>query len=128
MKYAVMASGGKQYKVSEGTVVELDKLKTADGEQVTFNDVLLLVEDGIVMVGQPTVPGVAVTGKVLESFKARKIRVSKFKAKARYRKVYGHRQSLTKVQIESIGKAGKNTEKKEEVKSQSSKGKSTSKK
>lgn len=104
MKYAVIASGGKQYKVSEGTVVDLEKLKVADGEQVTFDNVLLFVEDGIVTVGQPHVPGVAVTAKVLGQFKARKIRVAKFKAKARYRKVYGHRQQLTKVQIETIGK------------------------
>jgi large subunit ribosomal protein L21 len=104
MKYAVLASGGKQYKVSEGTVVELEKLKVAEGDQVTFDNVLLFVEDGIVTVGQPNVPGVAVTAKVLGQVKARKIRVAKFKAKAKYRKVHGHRQHLTKVQIESIGK------------------------
>jgi large subunit ribosomal protein L21 len=104
MKYAVLASGGKQYKVNEGTVVELEKLKVAEGDQVTFDNVLLFVEDGIVTVGQPNVPGISVTAKVLGQIKARKIRVAKFKAKAKYRKVHGHRQHLTKVQIESIGK------------------------
>lgn len=124
MKYAVLASGGKQYKVSEGTVVELEKLQVAEGDQVTFDNVLLFVEDGIVTVGQPNVPGVAVTAKVLGQIKARKIRVAKFKAKAKYRKVHGHRQHLTKVQIESIGKkTAKKTESKpaEDVKKTSKK-------
>lgn len=124
MKYAVLASGGKQYKVSEGTVVELEKLKVVEGEQVTFEDVLLLVEDGIVTVGQPNVSGVTVTAKVLGQVKAQKIRVAKFKAKARYRKVHGHRQHLTKIQIESIGKkSAKKTESKpvEETKGTSKK-------
>lgn len=111
MKYAVLASGGKQYKVSEGTIVELEKLNVAEGDQVTFDQVLLFVEDGIVTVGQPLVSGIAITAKVLGQIKARKIRVAKFKAKARYRKVYGHRQHLTRVQVETIGKAGKKTEK-----------------
>jgi large subunit ribosomal protein L21 len=107
MKYAVFASGGKQYKVNEGSVVELEKLKAADGEELTFDTVLLHVEDGIVKVGQPHVPDVLITAKVLGQIKARKIRVAKFKAKARYRKVYGHRQQLTQVQIQSIGKGKK---------------------
>jgi large subunit ribosomal protein L21 len=127
MKYAVLASGGKQYKVSEGTVVELEKLKVAEGDQVTFDNVLLFVEDGIVTVGQPNVPGVAVTAKVLGQIKARKIRVAKFKAKAKYRKVHGHRQHLTKVQIETIGKkSAKKAESKpaEEVKKTSKSAKS----
>ncbi len=126
MKYAVLASGGKQYKVSEGTVVELEKLKVVEGEQVTFDDVLLLVEDGIVTVGQPNVPGVSITAKVLGQVKAPKIRVAKFKAKAKYRKVHGHRQHLTKVEIESIGKKSvKKAESKtaEEIKGTSKKAK-----
>lgn len=132
MKYAVVASGGKQYKINEGSIVELEKLKVADGEQVTLDQVLLLVENGIVTVGQPLVPGVVVTAKVLGQVKATKIRVAKFKAKARYRKVYGHRQSLTKVQIESIGKTAKKSESKSvkvtEIKDQKVKIKKTDKK
>lgn len=122
MKYAVFASGGKQYKVEEGSVVELEKLKVEAGKDVVFDQVLLQVEDGIVNVGQPNVFGMTITAKVLDHIQGKKIRVAKFKAKARYRKVYGHRQELTRVQIETIGKATK------EVKSQNSKGKSTSKK
>ncbi len=103
MKYAVFASGGKQYKVSEGTVVELEKLQAAEESTVVFDDVLLLVEDETVKVGQPNLKDVSITAKVLGQIKERKIRVAKFKAKARYRKVYGHRQHLTRVLIEKIG-------------------------
>lgn len=103
MKYAVFASGGKQYKVSEGTVVELEKLQAAEESTVVFDDVLLFVEDGTVKVGQPNLKDISITAKVLGQIKARKVRVAKFKAKARYRKVYGHRQHLTRVLIEKIG-------------------------
>ena len=107
MKYAVIASGGKQYKVNEGAVVELEKLKTEEGKELIFNDVLLYVEEGsLVKIGQPHVAGVSVTAKVLGQIKAKKVRVAKFKAKARYRKVYGHRQHLTKVEIVSIAAKG----------------------
>lgn len=125
MKYAVFTSGGKQYKVSEGSVVELEKLQVEAGKNVVFDQVLLQVEDGIVNVGTPNVFGVSVTAKVLDHIQGKKIRVAKFKAKARYRKVYGHRQDLTRVQIETIGKAAK-AEK--EVKSEAPKAKKTAKK
>lgn len=105
MKYAVFSSGGKQYKVEEGSIVELEKLKVEAGKDVIFDTVLLQVEDGIVNVGQPTVFGASITAKVLDHIQGKKIRVAKFKAKARYRKVYGHRQELTRVQIEKIGKS-----------------------
>jgi large subunit ribosomal protein L21 len=112
MKYAVFASGGKQYKVKEGDNVELEKLKAEAGGDVVFDDVLLLVSDDGVKVGQPNVAGVTIAAKVLEHTQGKKIRVAKFKAKARYRRVYGHRQEITKVQIEKIGVA---TEKKEKT-------------
>ena len=132
MKYAVFASGGKQYKVQEGSVVELEKLKVEAGSNVVFDNVLLQVEDGIVNVGQPNVFGATVTAKVLDHIQGKKIRVAKFKAKARYRKVYGHRQELTRVQIEKIGAKSsvKKTEAKpaEKVKIENSKVKSESKK
>ena len=127
MKYAVFASGGKQYKVSEGSVVELEKLPVEAGKDVVFDNVLLLAEDGIVSVGQPTVFGVSITAKVLDQIKARKVRVAKFKAKARYRKVYGHRQQLTKVQIQTIGKAAKKTESKASEVKETKEKKATSK-
>lgn len=102
MKYAVFTSGGKQYKVSEGDIVSLEKLAGGEGSAITFDNLLLFVEDGIVTVGQPTVFGGSISAKILAQTKAKKIRVAKFKAKARYRKVYGHRQHLTQVLIEKI--------------------------
>lgn len=132
MKYAVFASGGKQYKVSEGDIVELEKLKVEVGGSVVFDQVLLFVEDGSVKVGNPSVSGLTISAKVLSNGQGKKIRVAKFKAKARYRKVYGHRQELTKVQILTIGssekKAEKKSEKAPEIKDQKSKVKTTSKK
>jgi len=111
MKYAVFASGGKQYKVSEGDIVELEKLPVEAGKEVVFDKVLLFVEDDTVKLGQPEITGLTIGAKVLDQIKADKIRVAKFKAKSRYRKVYGHRQHLTKVQIMSIGTSSKKVEK-----------------
>jgi len=101
MKYAIIQTGGKQYKVSEGDTVTVEKLENAVGQKVAFDQVLLLV-NGSVYIGQPYVAGVTVAGKVIDQVKGKKIRVAKFKAKARYRRVSGHRQQLTKVLIEKI--------------------------
>ena len=111
MKYAVFISGGKQYKVSEGDVVELEKLKVEVGGDIVFDKILLYVEDGSIKVGQPNVAGLTISAKVLDHIKAKKIRVAKFKAKSRYRKVYGHRQELTRVKIEKIGVKAEKKEK-----------------
>jgi large subunit ribosomal protein L21 len=101
MKYAVIKTGGKQYKVSEGDVIDVDRLVSKDGK-FDFTQVLLIVEDGKVKVGKPVVNGAKVETKVLGDFKGEKIRVSKFKSKVRYRRVSGFRAALTKVQIEKI--------------------------
>ena len=107
MKYAVFTSGGKQYKVSEGDTVVLEKLAVEEGKAVSFDQVLLVVENGSVTVGQPYVAGATVSAKVVAQGKDKKIRVAKFKAKAKYRKVYGHRQSITTVNIEKIAVGAK---------------------
>lgn len=104
MKYAIIQSGGKQYRVSEGDVITVDNLSSENGKDIIFNDVLLFTTDGDVHVGTPTVNGVTVTAKVLDHVKGEKIRVSKFKAKARYRRVTGYRHLSTKLQIATIGK------------------------
>jgi|SRR5882724_1313109 len=131
MKYAVFASGGKQYKVVEGNIVELEKLKVDEGKTLTFDTVLFYSADGVVKIGQPQLSDITITAKVLGQIKGVKIRVAKFKAKARYRKVYGHRQQLTRVQIESIN-AGTSkkakTETTEENKVKETKAKSVTKK
>jgi large subunit ribosomal protein L21 len=103
MKYAVVSHSGKQYKVAEGEVIELDlmaDLKPQDS--YSFEQVLLFVDGDTKKVGTPTVSGATVKGSIVEHKKGDKIRVAKFKAKARYRKVIGHRSKLTAVKIESI--------------------------
>lgn len=113
MNYAVIRTGGKQYKVSEGDVITIERVTTPAQDQITFTDVLMTARDGQANFGQPLVTGMTVTGKVLEHIRGEKIRVAKFKAKARYRRVTGHRQELSQVQIESIGGAKKTVEKAE---------------
>lgn len=102
MKYAIIATGGKQYKVTEGSSITVDRLPVEAESSYTFPEVLLFV-DGDVQLGSPVLSDVTVAGKVLEHSKGEKIRVSKFKAKAKYRRTTGFRASLTKVLIESIG-------------------------
>ena len=106
MKYAVIKTGGKQYRVSEGDVIEVDRIADKNGK-VSFEEVLLLVNDGKVKLGKPTISGESVEGKLLENIRGEKIRVSKYKAKVRYRRTTGFRAELSKVQIEKIGKAAK---------------------
>lgn len=101
MEYAVVRTGGKQYRVSTGDVLEVDKLES-EKDSISFNDVLLWVTGDGVKIGKPTLAGVSVKAKILEQKKGEKIRVSKFKAKSRYRRTIGFRALLTKVQIESI--------------------------
>lgn len=100
--YAIIKTGGKQYKVAEGDVIFVEKLDAAEGDAVTFDEVLTVVNDGEVKLGKPNVEGAKVTGKVAAQGKARKIRVFKYKAKSNYRKRQGHRQPYTKVAIEKI--------------------------
>lgn len=113
MKYAVIKTGGKQYRVSEGEVLEVEKLVVEPKKSVDFNEVLLLVSEDAVLVGQPLVSNAKVIAEVLEQFKGPKIRVAKFKAKANYRRVRGHRQQLTRVKITKIV-TGEKEEKTEE--------------
>ena len=100
--YAVIATGGKQYKVSEGDVITVEKLAANEGDAVVFDNVLTVVNDGDVKVGTPVVEGAKVTGKVEAQGKAKKILVFKYKAKSNYRRRQGHRQPFTKVVIEKI--------------------------
>lgn len=101
MQYAVIKSGGKQYRVSPGTVIEVDKIDQKDGA-IEFTEVLLHVNDDDVTIGAPFVSGVSVSGQIVDHFKADKVRVARFKAKSRYRQVYGHRSHMTRVQIDKI--------------------------
>ena len=105
--YAIIESCGKQYKVAEGDVVFFEKLDVEEGKKVTFDKVVLVSDEGKVQVGNPYVKGVKVEGKVVAHGKAKKIIVFKMKAKANYRRRYGHRQPYTKVEITSIKTAAK---------------------
>ena len=100
--YAIIKTGGKQYRVAEGDVVVVEKLAADEGEAVVFDQVLTVVSDGDVKVGKPLVEGAKVTGKVEAQGKARKVHVFKYKAKSNYRRRQGHRQPFTKVVIEKI--------------------------
>ena len=102
MKYAIIDSGGKQYKVIEGGLVEVDKIDLESGKDYTFEKVLLVSNDGVATIGQPHVNGASVSGKIIAQVKGDKIRVAKFKAKARYRRVQGYRHQFTRIQIEKI--------------------------
>ena len=104
MKYAVIKTGGKQYKVEEGQTLTVEKLAVEKNNPVEFDEVLLLVDDEKVKVGQPTLEA-KVTAKVVEQFKDKKIDVFKYKAKTGYKRKLGHRQQLTKVLIEKIESA-----------------------
>lgn len=126
MKYAIIKTGGKQYKVAEGDIIEVDRL-SEEKDKVVFDQVLLLVTDGDVKVGKPMLSGEKVEAKILGNLKGTKIRVSKFKSKVRYRRVSGFRASLTKVQIEKIGKGEEKPEKKEAGKLSEAKSRTTGK-
>ena len=115
--YAIIESCGKQYKVAEGDVVFFEKLDAEEGKKVTFNDVVLVSEEGKVQIGNPYVKGVKVEGKVVAHGKGKKIIVFKMKPKKNYRRKQGHRQPYTKVEITSI----KTTAKKAEAKTASAK-------
>ena len=100
--YAIIKTGGKQYKVAEGDEVIVEKLEVAEGDSVTFDEVLAIVDGENVKIGQPKVEGAKVSGKVVKNGKGPKIRIFKFKHKTNYRRRQGHRQPFTKVKIEKI--------------------------
>jgi len=100
--YAVIRTGGKQYKVQEGDVLKLEKLAAEIGDTVEFDQVLAVKTDGELKIGTPYVEGAKVTAKVLEQGKGKKIVVFKYKPKKNYRRKQGHRQPFTSVRIEKI--------------------------
>lgn len=99
--YAIIETGGKQYKVQEGDVLFVEKLEAAEGEEFVFDKVLAVSKDGVLTTGNP-VSGATVSAKVLGQGKGKKIVVFKYKPKKGYRKKQGHRQPYTKVQVEKI--------------------------
>lgn len=104
--YAIIETGGKQYRVSEGDQIRIEKIKAADGEQVKFDKVLVLGEGAEAKVGAPYVESAAVFGDVIETGKGKKVIIFKYKAKKDYRKKQGHRQPYTLVEITGISADG----------------------
>ncbi len=100
--YAVIQTGGKQYRVQEGDVVFIEKLNATEGDMVEFDDVLLISNENGTKVGNPSVEGAKVEAKVLAHGKGKKIIVFKYKPKKNYRRKQGHRQPYSKVEIVKI--------------------------
>ena len=100
--FAILETGGKQYKVSEGDIIFVEKLDAEVGATVEFDNVKALSKDGVLKVGAPNVEGAKVTATVVRQAKAKKIYVFKYKATKNEKKKIGHRQPYTKVQIATI--------------------------
>mgnify|MGYP001369746920 FL=1 len=108
MSFAIIETGGKQYKVSASNILKVEKLDIAKGNKVEFKKVLLVNDDKNTEVGNPTVDGALVEGLVLDNIKDRKVLVFKKRRRQNSRKKYGHRQQLSKIQITKIlSKGGK---------------------
>jgi large subunit ribosomal protein L21 len=100
--YAVIKSGGKQHKVSEGDILAVEKINGNRGEKVSFDEVLMVVKDGKADVGTPYLDGVKVVGEIIEQTKDVKITVFKMKRRKGFHKKTGHRQQLTRMKIKEI--------------------------
>ena len=100
--YAIVKTGGKQYRVSKGDVITIEKLDVEEGNSVTLDEVLLISDEAGITVGAPYIDGAAVVGSVIGNGKSKKVITFKYKAKKDYRKKQGHRQPYTQVKIEKI--------------------------
>jgi large subunit ribosomal protein L21 len=105
--YAVIATGGKQYRVSEGAVLRIEKLDAEEGSKVEFDRVLLVGDGKDVNLGTPFLEGGKVSATVMAQGKARKIEVVKFRRRKNYRRTKGHRQNFTQIKITGIHAGGK---------------------
>jgi large subunit ribosomal protein L21 len=102
MKYAIIESGGKQYKAVEGSTIEVDLLSSEAGEQVVLNSVLLLVDGENVAIGTPAVKGARVEATIVDHIKGPKLVIFKYRPKKRIRVKTGHRQLYTRLKVDSI--------------------------
>jgi len=100
--YAVIATGGKQYKVSEGDTIRVEKLPGDVGTPITIDRVLMFSNGESVTIGQPVLPDVEVNGRIVEQGRAKKILIMKYKRRKGYRRKHGHRQYVTGLKIDSI--------------------------
>ncbi|MGB8466957.1 MAG: 50S ribosomal protein L21 [Terrimicrobiaceae bacterium] len=102
MAYAVIQTGGKQYRVAEGDVIEVEKLAVEAGTDARFEEVLLVSNGGSLSIGAPLVAGAAVTAEVVEQTKAPKVIAFKYKRRKGYHRTVGHRRQLTRLKIKTI--------------------------
>lgn len=100
--YAVIKTGGKQYKVNEGSVLKVEKLEAQPGDRIKLDQVLMIGDDAGVKIGDPLVANATVTVEVLEQGRDKKIIVYKYKKRKNYHKKQGHRQPFTKIKVEKI--------------------------
>ena len=100
--YTVLEASGKQYKVAVGDVIDIEQVGRTPGETVSFDRVLMYVGDDETLVGRPTLPGIKVTGEVVEEVKGPKVIVFKHKRRKDHRKKTGHRQKMTRIRISAI--------------------------
>lgn len=100
--FAVIETGGKQYKVNEGDIIFVEKMDVSEGDKITFDRVLSVSDDNGIKIGTPVVDGASVTANVVKNGKAKKIYVMTYKPKKNEKRKIGHRQPYTKVQIEKI--------------------------
>lgn len=110
--YAIIESGGKQYRVEKGDIIKVEKLDAEVGSKVTFEDVLF-IGDKTIKVGNPTIKGAKVTGKVVSIGREKKVIVYKYKPKKGFHKKNGHKQFYTEVVIDDIKKSSRSTKKAE---------------
>ena len=100
--YAIIQTGGKQYRVQPGDVVDVEKLEAEPASIVELDQVLLVADDGALQIGTPTVPGAKVVATVEAQHRGDKVMVYKFKPKVRYRRKKGHRQNYTRLAVQEI--------------------------
>jgi large subunit ribosomal protein L21 len=100
--YAVIKTGGKQYRVAEGDVVNIEKIEGDTGANVAFEEVLMVSQEAETKIGTPFLDGASVSGTILEQGRSKKLIVFKFKRRKDYKRKYGHRQSFTRIRIDQI--------------------------
>jgi large subunit ribosomal protein L21 len=100
--YAVVSTGGKQYRVEEGDILRIEKVPGAVGDSFSFDRVLLVSNGEQLTIGEPTVPNAMVNARIVRQGKGKKVLVFKYKRRKRYRKKQGHRQPFTEVQVDNI--------------------------
>lgn len=112
MAFAIIRTGGRQHRVAEGDVIDVDLLDAEPGKETTFGDVLFHGDGENITHGQPLIEGATVTGEVIEQRKDKKVIAFKFKRRKGYHRTVGHRRKLTRVKITSISLGGETAEKK----------------